>query len=128
MNGSEVVTRRPPQDPMNLDGGPKELSDGEKMDLMAGDDTPYANAIKKLMRFEIVKARDEAMECPPEEEAKQKALMTVAHAMQKFYKNILGAIIFEKTKHLSDVKLRQAEEEMKDREKVEEIIFKNQTT
>src|SRR6266550_1024453 len=121
MNGSEMVTKRPPELVAT------ELTDSEKMDLMAGDGTPYANAIKKLMKIEISKARDEAMDCDPSEEKKQRALMTVAHAMEKFYKNLMGAIVFEKTVHLADVKHRLAEEELKDQEKLSEVILFNQT-
>lgn len=121
MNGSEVVTKRPPELVAT------ELNDSEKMDLMAGDGTPYANAIKKLMKIEISKARDEAMDCDPSEEKKQRALMTVAHAMEKFYKNLMGAIVFEKTVHLADVKQKLAEEELKDQEKLNDVILFNQT-
>jgi len=121
MNGSEVESRLPQLGP------PTELTDSEKMDLMAGDGTPYANAIKKLMKIEINKARDEAMECDPSDEKKQRALMTVAHAMEKFYKNLMSAIVFEKVSHLADVKHRIAEAELEDQEKLEAVILHNQT-
>lgn len=126
MNGSEVETRQIQTDPI-LGGQSLELSDSEKMDLMAGDDTPYANAIRKLMRKEIFDARDEAMACDPADERKQRALMTVAHAMEKFYKNVLGKITFEKTSHFMEVKQKLLQEELKDQEKIEEIILANQT-
>ncbi len=121
MNGSEVVTKRLPEIVAT------ELTDSEKMDLMAGDGTPYANAIKKLMKIEINKARDEAMECDPSDEKRQRALMTVAHAMEKFYRNLTGAIVFEKTSHLADVKQKIAEAELQDQEKLAEVILFNQT-
>lgn len=121
MNGSEVVTRLP------YETNSSELTDSEKMDLVAGDNTPYANAIKKLMRIEVSKAQLEAVECDPSDEKKQRSLMTVAHAMDKFRKNLLGAVLFEQTTHLADVKKRVLEEELKDRAKLDEIILHNQT-
>lgn len=120
MNGSEVVTRQ-------AFGENPELTPSEKMDIIAGDGTPYANAIKKLMKLEITRARDEAMDCDPADEKKQRTLMTIAHAMEKFYKNLTGSITFEKQSHLIDVKDKALQEELKDREKLEEIILHNQT-
>lgn len=120
MNGSEVVTRRAfEEDP--------ELTPSEKMDLIAGDNTPYANAIKKLMKLEITRARDEAMDCDPSDEKKQRTLMTVAHAMEKFYKNLMSSVSYEKQGHLIDVKDKLLQEELKDREKLDSIILHNQT-
>jgi hypothetical protein len=129
VNGSEWETKQAQTNPnaTSWDDQPKELTDSEKMDLMVHDDGPYAKAVKKLMRYEIIKARDEAMECDPAEDKKQKSLMTIAHAMEKFYKNILGAIAMEKTKHLSDVRLKAQEEDLKDQEKLNEVILFNQT-
>jgi hypothetical protein len=121
MNGSEVLSRPP------TDNNSSELTDSEKMDLTAGDGTPYANAIKKLMKIEINKARDEAMECDPSDEKKQRSLMTVAHAMEKFYKNLLGAIVFQQTSHILDVRQKAQEAELQDRDKFEEVILFNQT-
>jgi len=95
--------------------------------LMVGDDSPYAKALKKLMRTEVYNAREEAMDWDPADVAGQKAKMDIAHAMKKFYTNIQGAILFEKTKHLVDVKQKIAEEELKDQEKIQEIILANQT-
>jgi hypothetical protein len=125
VNGSEVETRQSQTDPFSEPS--LELSESEKMDLMAGDDSPYAKAIKKLMRKEITEARQEAIECDPSDEKKQRALMTVAHAMDKFYKNVLGKIVFEKTSHFAEVKQKLAEEELKDQEKLSEVILFNQT-
>lgn len=121
MNGSEIETKVP-QD--NLQS---ELTDSEKMDLVAGDNTPYANAVKKLMRIEVTKAQQEAVECDPADEKKQRALMTVAHAMEKFRKNLLGAVTFEKATHYADVKLKVAQQELEDRAKMDEVILFNQT-
>jgi hypothetical protein len=121
MNGSEIETRLP------QDNLASELTDSEKMDLVAGDNTPYANAIKKLMRFEVTKAQTEAVECDPSDEKKQRSLMTIAHAMEKFRKNLLGAVTFEKSTHYADVKLRVAQEELKDQEKLDAVILFNQT-
>ena|ERR1700719_4364582 len=120
MNGSEVVSK-PPYD-QSL-----ELSDSEKMDLMAGDSTPYATAIKKLMKLEVLKARDEAMDCDPADKDRQHVLMTIAHAKSDFCKQLTSAILFEKTSHLADVKQKALEEELKDQKKMDEVILYNQT-
>lgn len=120
MNGSEIVTK-------SAFGESLELTQSEKMDIIAGDGGPYANAIKKLMKLEITRARDEAMECDPTDKEKQHVLMTIAHAMEKFHKNLMGSISFEKTSHLIDVKDKVLQEVLKDREKYEEIVFHNQT-
>ena len=127
MNGSELEMRSARTNPLLADESIGELTDIEKMDLMVGDDSPYAKALKKLMRTEVANAREEALDCDPSDEKKQKALLDIAHAMKKFYMNIQGAILFEKTKHLADVKQKIAEEELKDQEKIEEIILANQT-
>lgn len=126
MNGSEVETRGVQHNPL-LQEEIGELTDSEKMDLMVGDDSPYAKAIKKLMRTEVANAREEALDCDPADEKKQKALLDIAHAMKKFYTNVQAQIYFEKTKHLADVKHKVAEEELKDKEKLDEIILFNQT-
>jgi len=123
VNGSEAFNRPQQIDPRLMYGTPGELNDAEKMDLMAGDGTPYARAIDKLMKLEIVKARNAAMESDPADRNKQATLMTVAHAMNAFYENIRGQVLLEKTSHLADVKLRAAQEEMQDQQKVEEIIL-----
>lgn len=94
---------------------------------MAGDDTPYAKAIKKLMRIEVSQAREEALDCDPSNEHRQKALLDIAHAMKKFYNNIQGKVLFEKTKHLADVKQKVAEAELEEAGKLEEIVLWNQT-
>jgi hypothetical protein len=128
MNGSEIETapRRPQINPLALDE-PQELSDTEKMDLIAGDDSPYAKAMKKLMRWEIAKSREAAEDCDPSEKEKQVALLTVLYAQKKFFNSLMGAILFEKTSHLSDVRQKIAQEELQDREKLESIILANQT-
>jgi hypothetical protein len=129
MNGSEVETqgRLPQPNPLSLDGPALELTDSEKMDLMAHDDGPYAKAIKKLMRKEVITARNEAMDCDPADEKRQRALMTIAHAMEKFYKSLLNTILIEKTAHLAEVRQKAAEEDLKDQEVLERIILANQT-
>lgn len=121
MNGSEQETRSLP------DNQSSELTDSEKMDLVAGDQTPYANAIKKLMRIEVSKAQTEAVECDPSDEKRQRSLLTIAHAMEKFRKNLLGAVTFEKSSHYADVQLKVAQQELEDKKKLDEVILFNQT-
>jgi hypothetical protein len=121
MNGSEQETKLP------YNPNSSELTDSEKMDLVAGDNTPYANAIKKLMRIEVAKAQAEAVECDPSDEKKQRSLLTIAHAMEKFRKNLLGSVTFEKSSHYADVQLKVAQQELEDQKKLEEVILHNQT-
>ena len=123
MNGSEAFARPQQTDPRLMFSPTSELTDTEKMDLMAGDQAPYARALDKLMKLEIVKARNAAMECDPTDEKRQVKLMTEAHAMNTFYNNLRGQVIFEKSNHLADVRLKAAQEELKDQEVLEAIIL-----
>ena len=123
MNGSEAFARPQQTDPRLMFSPPSELTDSEKMDLMAGDQAPYARALDKLMKLIIVKARNEAMECDPTEEKRQVKLMTVAHAKNEFYEDLRSKINFEKSNHLADVRLKVAQEELKDQEVIEAIIL-----
>lgn len=123
MNGSEAFARPQQTDPRLMFSPPSELTDSEKMDLMAGDQSPYARALDKLMKLEIVKARNAAMECDPTEEKKQTTSMTIAHAMNEFYKSLRGQVTFEKQNHLADVRLKVAQEELQDQEVIEAIIL-----
>lgn len=126
MNGSEAFARPQQIDPRLMFSPATELTDSEKMDLTVGDQTPYARALDKLMKLEIVKARNAAMECDPSEEKKQAKLMTIAHAKNEFYEFLRGQVNFEKANHLADVKLRASQEDLEDREKIEAIILNQQ--
>ena len=102
-----------------------ELTPAESMDLMVFGTTPVANLLYRLMESCITDARNEAMECDPAEDKKQRSLMTEAHAMDKFYKKIRGKIEFARVEHLSDVHQKALAEELKDQEKLEEVILAN---
>lgn len=128
MNGSEAMGRRPQLvDPRDQYSQPGQLSDSEIMDLMVGDDTPYAKALDKLMKLTIVDARNQALEADPSDKEAQATKMTVAHAMNKFYENLRQIVHVEKTKHHLEVKLKAAEAELEDQQKLEEVIFSNTT-
>lgn len=123
MNGSEAFARPQQTDPRLMFNTQSELTDSEKMDLMAGDQAPYARALDKLMKLVIVKARNAAMECDPTEEKRQTKLMTVAHAKNEFYEELRSQINFEKANHLADVRLKAAQEDLQDQETIEAIIL-----
>jgi hypothetical protein len=122
MNGSEVVTRSAKPTPF---GQAPELSDQEKMDLVAGDNTPFANAMYKLMENRIFLAQREAMTADPANEKQQVAKLTIAHAMDKFYTDVRDMINFEKQSHIMDIKTRAAQKQLEEEGVMEEIIAAN---
>lgn len=124
MNGSEVVTRQPQKTAYNQ---APELNDQEKMDLVAGDGTPFANAIYKLMESRVLLAQTEAIKSDPADERNQRSKMTIAHAMDKFYTDVREMIRFEKTSHITDIKQRAAALELEEAGKLEEIILAQAT-
>jgi hypothetical protein len=122
MNGSEMVTRTPKPTPF---GQAPELSDQEKMDLVAGDNTPFTNAMYKLMENRIFLAQREAMTADPANEKQQVAKLTIAHAMDKFYMDVRDMINFEKQSHIMDIKTRAAQKQLEEEGVMEEIIAAN---
>jgi len=126
MNGSEVVTKRPQESGFSYAQN-NELTDIEKMDLAVLHQDPRVKTLYKLMELEIVDARNEAMEADPAETAKQLSLMTVAHAMDKFYRRVRSKIEFGVAEHVADVKAKMLQEELKDQERLNEVILFNQT-
>ena len=125
MNGEEALVRTSPTSNKFSYNQSRELTPEEMMDLTVFGAMPVSKTVYKVMEFAIADARDEAMECDPAHEATQRSLMTVAHAMDKFYKKVRGKIEFAQMEHLSDVKQKVLAEDMKDQERVEEIIMMN---
>ena len=126
MNGEEREIRNiPSASPQFAYSKNFDLTESEKMDLIVGRSTPFANALFKLMEAEIVQARNTAMECPPEKDATQRSLMTVAHAMDKFYKNLISRMDFNSQEHILSVRQKTQEMELQDQSRLEEIILKN---
>jgi len=127
VNGSEVVTVQRPQNSGVSYAQNNELTDIEKMNLAVLHQDPRVKTLYKLMELEIVDARNEAMEADPAETAKQLSLMTVAHAMDKFYKHVRSRIEFSVAEHIADIKSKALQEELKDQEKLNDVILYNQT-
>lgn len=126
MNGEECEVRLPPATSPKFSYTTSiELSDSEKMDLVAGNQTPFANAIYKLMELEIIKARNKAMEADPANQRVQLSLMTIAHAIDKFYKDIRNSVEFAIGEHVLDVRQKVRAEELKDQQVFEEIVLRN---
>ena len=125
MNGEEREIKVAPSSSRFSYNQTRELTPEEMMDLTVFGAMPVAKTVYKVMEFAIADARDEAMECDPAREAVQRALMTVAHAMDKFYKKVRGKIEFAQMEHFSDAKQKVLAEDMKDQEKIEEIIMLN---
>lgn len=125
MNGEEAVIRQPQTNSRFSYNQNVELTPEEMMDLTVFGAMPVARTLYKVMESAIVDARNEAMECDPSLEAKQKSLMTVAHAMDQFYKKVRGKIEFAQTEHLTDVRQKALTEELKDQGRIEEIIMLN---
>lgn len=125
MNGEEFVIKQPPTSSRLSYNQNIELTPEEMMDLTVFGAMPVARTVYKVMESAIVDARNEAMECDPAREAVQKSLMTIAHAMDKFYKKVRSKIEFAQTEHLTDVRQKALQEELKDQSKIEEIILLN---
>src|SRR5258705_13169544 len=104
MNGEEREIKVAPSSSRFSYNQTRELTPEEMMDLTVFGAMPVAKTVYKVMEFVIADARDEAMECDPAREAVQRALMTVAHAMDKFYKKVRGKIEFAQMEHFSDAK------------------------
>ena len=100
-----------------------ELQPLEKLNLatLAGD--PRYETLKKLMQIEVIRARDRAMEIDPAKGQEQRAAMTVAHAMQKFYQNVVNEVELAITEQLSDIKQKALEQELQDQGKIEELYL-----
>lgn len=124
MNGEEVCVKTSPNTRFSYNQN-TELTPEEMMDLTVFGSMPVAKTVYKLMENAIADARNEAMECDPAREAVQRSLMTVAHAMDKFYKKVRSKIEFAQTEHLTDVRQKALQEDLKDQAKVEEIIMAN---
>ena len=121
MNGSEVETARHNKPPVY--GQPPELTDSEKMDLVAGDDSPFARAIYKLMERAIFITQREAMEADPSNDKVQLAKLTIAHAVDKFYTDVREMVRFAKQSHITDIKTLAAQKELEETGRLEEIIL-----
>lgn len=100
-----------------------ELDVMQKTDLFAFAHTETSKALWLLMENMVIEARDEAMATDPADEKTQKARMTEAHAMAKFYTRIRKEIESLVTEQMGEIQRLANEEILKDREKVEEIIL-----
>jgi len=125
MNGEEFVIKQPQQASRFSYNQNVELTPEEQMDLTVFGAMPVAQVLYKVMESAIVDARNEAMECDPSLEAKQKSLMTVAHAMDQFYKKVRSKIEFAQREHLTDIRQKALALELQDQQKLEEIILSN---
>jgi hypothetical protein len=99
------------------------LSMHEQQDLIVLGADPRVHTLFKIMEYEIIEARDEAMACDPAEKDKRAALMDTAHAMAKWYTQIRSRITRELNEHLGEIKRRANEELVKDQNAVEKIIL-----
>lgn len=128
MNGEEFVIKQPPGvSPLNTYGQVPELNASEKMDLTVFGATPTAKLLFKLMEIIVVRARNDAMRCPPDNRDKRISLLDIATAKDDFYKELRGEIEIATQEHILDIRIKAQQEELKDQAKLEEIILFNST-
>lgn len=126
MNGEESVIR--PQASSVSDGTQpitdrSELNNIEKMDLIVLSSNPAVHALWKFMELEIIHARNDAMFADPSIPTAQLAKLTIAHAMEKFYRGIREQIKFITDEHLGEARRLEYERKMAAPEQIEQVIL-----
>lgn len=124
MKGSEENSHRKrstvPQTTIGS-GQAVDLSESDKQDIVFAAN--HYQPLYKLMELLIVKARDEAMLVDPSKEAEQRAAMTVAHAMSKFYLAIRAEVQFFVEGEHEKFKQKAAQEAIQEQETIENIVL-----
>lgn len=101
-----------------------ELTEAQKMELASLAGTNTGEVLFLLMENEVINARDEAMAVDPSDEKQQRAKMTIAHAMSKFYTRLRKQITYQFMEHYNRIQEKTAEATLEDRRTIEEIILK----
>ncbi len=99
-----------------------ELTTTEKMDLIVWSSSPSFEVVCKLLENKVLNGRDEAMAVDPAEEIVQRARMTEAHAMAKFYQWFRDEIRMASADELAKMKEKANRALLRDQEVIENII------
>ena len=116
MNGEEIECRQagPNQD---------EISNIDKMNLTLLAGTPGYESLKKLMKMEVVLARDTALAISPAKREERNAAMDIAHAMALFCNYIQKKIEFAVIEHVGEVREAAAREIAKEQSFIESVLL-----
>lgn len=101
----------------------EDLTPSEQLELMNFKLSSYFRLLCKIMEFEVIASRDEAMAIDPAKRDEQVARVTIAHAEAKFYQRVRAVIENAANEHLGIVRAKAAEEALKDQDNFEEIIL-----
>jgi hypothetical protein len=103
----------------------QELTNSEKMDIMILSGNPAILTLWKFMEMEIIQARDEAMNSDPSKPNEQVAKLTIAHAMEKFYKRVREDISYLTQEHLAETRRLEWERRLQEPDELEKAFFEN---
>jgi hypothetical protein len=101
------------------------LTNAERMDIMILSGNPAIMSLWKFMEMQIIAARDEAMHTDPAKKDEQIAKLTIAHAMEKFYKDTREDIIFMTQEHLAETRRLEWERRLQEPDELEKAFFEN---
>lgn len=122
MDSPEEIQKRLDETPLIRERTVTELSPQDQILLITTAESAGAKILFRIMEQEIIDARDEAMAVNPAKEAEQRAAMTVAHAMAKFYRKVRTRIQQEFQKHKESL-IQAQQSVLDDPEEVEEMIL-----
>jgi hypothetical protein len=103
----------------------EELNEFERLDLAVFSAMPASQSLYKLMEFEILKARDEAMAVEPSNKELVLSKQAIAHTMALFYTRVRKAIEGEVLKHKDDIANKANKENKMEQEEIERIVLSN---
>lgn len=110
-----------------FDFGALKLDDRTVHQLIIFRSTPDAVALWKLFESLCQLTTSEAMEVDPSDRVKQKVAVDRAHYYRQIYKDVRNMLDLEAELYLNEVHRLAQEAEMRERQKVEEIIFEQST-
>lgn len=103
----------------------QELTNSEKMDIMILSGNPAIMSLWKFMEMQIIAARDEAMNTDPSKREEQISKLTIAHAMEKFYRRTREDISYLTQEHLAETRKLEWERRLQEPDELEKAFFEN---
>lgn len=101
------------------------LTTSEKMELVQFASISYFKLVCKVMEWEVIEQRDIAMAVNPAKETEQRAAMTEAHAMAKFYTRFRNTIDAAIREHRGEVEEHVVKQQLDDPEFLSELMTQN---
>lgn len=99
-----------------------ELNPAEKSELIAFRATSYYPLIRQIMENMIHEAKDLAMAVDPVNQDEQRARMTEAHAMSKFYTRMIKSIEREVSERMGQIQEKAIQSQLDDREFTDNLL------